>query len=78
MFTGYETMKIKLSKHNKFNFVVSLFYHTPLKSNSPDYNPTTDIKKRFGTHGHFANQVIIFDLHAIEARNSINVISLCP
>ena len=43
----HETLKPHLSKCDKFNFVDSLFYHTPFKSYGPDYNPSTDIEDRF-------------------------------
>ena len=61
----HETLKTYLSKYDKFNFVVSLFYHTPFNSYGPDYNPATDIEERFWTCGQFANKATILDLHAI-------------
>ena len=61
----HETLKIHLSKCDIFNFIVSLFYHTPFKSYSPDFNPTTDIEDRLWTRGQFANQTTILGLHAI-------------
>ena len=72
-----ETLEIHLSKYDKFNFVVSLFYHTPLKSYDPDFNPTMGIEDRLWTRGQFANQATIVDLHAIESRRCINMIDLC-
>ena len=44
----YETLQIHWSQYDKFNFVVSLFYHTPFKSYGPDYSPTMDIEDGFG------------------------------
>ena len=76
MLIDYETLRIQLPKYDKLKFIVSSFYHTPFKGYGPDYNPITDIKDRFWTHGQFANQVTILDLHAIEPRNRIDIISL--
>ena len=50
------------SKYDKFNFIVSLFYHTPFKIYGPDIKPTTDIEDQFWTHFQFANQAIVLDL----------------
>ena len=61
----HETLTIHLSTCDKFNFIVSLFYHTPSKSYGPDFNPTMDTKDRFWTRGQFASQATILDLHAI-------------
>ena len=77
MFYIHETLKIHLFKYDEFNFIVSLFYHTPFKSYGIDFNPTTDIEDRFWTRGQFANQATILDLHAIESRYCINMLDLC-
>ena len=73
----HETLKIHLSKYDKVNFIVSLFYHTPFKSYGPGFNPTTDIEDRFWTRGMFAKRATILGLNAIESRYCIHMIGVC-
>ena len=77
MLYSHLTLRIHLSKYDKFNCLVSFLYRTPFRSYGPDFNPTTDIEDRFWTRGQFANQATIRDLHAIESRHCTNMIGLC-
>ena len=62
----HETLKIHLSKYDKFNFIVSSLYQNLFNRYGPDFNLTTDIEDRFWT---------LFDLHAIEYRfMSVNML----